>query len=890
MLANDFDWNFQFLTGNPPFPWQRALFEDFVRGDFRDCDIPTGLGKTSVIAIWLLALATRATQRDLAEFPRRLVYVVNRRTVVDQATDEARHVRAALRGEALASVRAALGSLAVWPSTEPIAISTLRGEFADNAEWRQDPARPAIIVGTVDMVGSRLLFSGYACGFKTRPLHAAFLAQDSLVVHDEAHLEPAFQALLVAIRDEQERCRDFRRVRVIALTATSRNQAGAVGNAFGLTHADYEHDVVAKRLNARKGIVFVPVQDPKSVADEVVRLALEHRESGGRILIFLRLLEDVDKVAARIRASAPGRVQLLTGTLRGRERDRLATEDEIFGRFLVKPPRDVVLTPGTVFLVCTSAGEIGVDMSADHLVCDLTPFDSMAQRLGRVNRLGDGDARIDVVHSEAEAKSRYEEQCTRALALLRRLPARDDGRYDASPAALANLPAAERRAAFTPQPAVPPTSSILFDAWALTSIRDPLPGRPPVPDWLHGVTGEPPETHVAWRQEVAEIDRAVLDQINPEDLLEDYPLKPHELLRDRTSRVIEQLEKIAERAPDIRAWVVRPGGTVQADLLSKLIAKDRYNKPPVGLFADCTVLLPPAAGGLSKEGLLAGDEPSDEARAGEYDVADQWLDEDGRPRRVREQGDHKPGQHPGMRLVRVIDLRRENSHVTEDLTENAEPLKWYWYVRPRSADDDGSRSAVVSQFLEAHHNAAERRAVALVSKLGLVDPEATAVVLASRRHDLGKAREVWQQSVNNANYPQVVLAKSDEQMSIGGLKRYRHEFGSLIDTIDAVELGGVRREVADLALHLIAAHHGRARPHFPPEEAFDRERRDTAVEEIAKQVPLRFSRLQRKYGRWGLAYLESLVRAADVMASQDSDSPQTMTPDDTADVRKRVQS
>jgi CRISPR-associated helicase Cas3 len=58
---------------------------------------------------------------------------------------------------------------------------------------------------------------------------------------------------------------------------------------------------------------------------------------------------------------------------------------------------------GTVYLICTSAGEVGIDMSADHLVCDLTPFDSMAQRFGRVNRFGTGDARIDLVHVKTDA-------------------------------------------------------------------------------------------------------------------------------------------------------------------------------------------------------------------------------------------------------------------------------------------------------------------------------------------------------------------------------------------------------------------------------------------------------------------------------------------------------
>jgi CRISPR-associated endonuclease/helicase Cas3 len=77
-----------------------------------------------------------------------------------------------------------------------------------------------------------------------------------------------------------------------------------------------------------------------------------------------------------------------------------------------------------------------------------------------------------------------------------------------------------------------------------------------------------------------------------------------------------------------------------------------------------------------------------------------------------------------------------------------------------------------------------------------------------------------------------------------------------------------------LVRHLIAVHHGRGRPHFPREEAFDPEAhfRTGLTEDgdfdLACEVPQRFARLQRKYGRWGLAWLESLVRAADILASR----------------------
>jgi CRISPR-associated endonuclease/helicase Cas3 len=73
--------------------------------------------------------------------------------------------------------------------------------------------------------------------------------------------------------------------------------------------------------------------------------------------------------------------------------------------------------------------------------------------------------------------------------------------------------------------------------------------------------------------------------------------------------------------------------------------------------------------------------------------------------------------------------------------------------------------------------------------------------------------------------------------------------------------------VKDLILHLVASGHGRGRPHFPPEEAFDPESKGRDVNKIAIEVVQRFARLQRKCGRWGLAYLESLLRAADWAAS-----------------------
>lgn len=880
MASDEFRTLFMQLTSYPPFPWQRMLYERFVAGGFpASCDLPTGLGKTSVIPIWLLALA-EAPDR----VPRRLVYVVNRRTVVDQASDEAVNLRKNL--ESLDELTSKLAALCSVKRESPLAISTLRGQFADNGEWSADPAQPAIVVGTVDMIGSRLLFSGYGRGFKSRPLHAGFLGQDVLLVHDEAHLEPAFQKLLIEIQSEQSRSREFRSLRVMELSATSRGGE----EPFRLTDEDRKHPIVKERLGAKKSLSLHPADDEKKTADELARIALEHAESGQAILVFVRKLDDLKIIEEKLKKHP---VQLLTGTLRGLERDALARGDDVFARFLPKPlvePRH-----GTVYLLCTSAGEVGVNISADHLVCDLTPFDSMAQRFGRVNRFGKGDARVDVVHPTTfDEKKGLDDSRQKTLELLRQLGG------SVSPTALGQLDPEARLKAFTPPPPMRTTSDILFDAWALTSIRGDLPGRPPVGEFLHGIADwEPPQTQVAWRWDVELITDELIATYKREDWLDDFPLKPHELLRDSSERIFKELEKLAaERKPPGNAtpeerkqlakenekrkhrlvWLIDGNDNLDHRSLEEVVKAGKT------LIEHKTVLLSPFAGGLSR-GMFIGTADYDPQLKSLYDVADEWFEtltspednrtKDQRPLRARvDSADPWPDFTGPMRLIRELVVHEANNEFASPDAEPAAERVWSWYVRSRAADDAGSEFARFDQPLDAHLQSAEHYARAITEKLRLAEAESTAVDLAAKWHDLGKDRTVWQKSVGNAGYPtSPALAKSAKPMRWRDLNGSRHEFGSLLDLLDLKqpflrEFQAQSKEVQELVQHLIAAHHGRGRPHFLAVEMTDAKHHSVTAEQLAIKVPQRFARLQRKYGRWGLAWLESLVRAADVLASQ----------------------
>jgi CRISPR-associated endonuclease/helicase Cas3 len=136
-------------------------------------------------------------------------------------------------------------------------------------------------------------------------------------------------------------------------------------------------------------------------------------------------------------------------------------------------------------------------------------------------------------------------------------------------------------------------------------------------------------------------------------------------------------------------------------------------------------------------------------------------------------------------------------------------------------------------------------------------------------HDHGKNRERWQRTANG----QVTPAGQDwldatVGKSGGGMKRdprgYRHEFGSLREFIETYS-GKIDADVFDLAMHLIATHHGRGRPHFA-KGGFDPDC-EARTDEIHTECIRRFARLQRKYGWWRLAWLENLLRCADGTAS-----------------------
>ena len=905
-----------------PFRWQMRLLRRLIDDDLpKAVDIPTGLGKTSTMALWLIALA------EGAKLPRRLVYVVDRRAVVDQATRFAERLRRNMPTELAAR-------LCLKDSILP--ISTLRGGFADNRDWLEDPASPAIVVGTIDMIGSRLLFEGYGVSRGMRPYHAGFLGVDALVLLDEAHLCPPFEALLrqiAAHRDGKLGAKPGHELvtppfHLLSLSATGRDAAGKSSESvFRLEQRDREESTVHQRLTAQKRLRVAEITDGESLTKCMAERAipLGDGDPPSRVLVYCDRRKDAIAVKGLIdkewkrRLRAGERTlgwesELLVGERRVHERTELETWLERHG-FL---GGSKALPRTATYLVATSAGEVGVDLDADHMVCDLVAWERMVQRLGRVNRRGGEhrSAEVDVFSVRPELKAnpkKAEEEehkknlakHDRRMAPLCRLPSGDDGRHDASPSALVELRLNHTEivdTATTPAPLHPELTRPLLDAWAMTSLSR-HEGRPEVAPWLRGwEEDEEPHTDVVWRKYLPFVSRDSEISASPAMAAEFFrsaPIHATERLEAISGRVFDWLLKRATKVgrhdqdplstigdKEVVAILMDRAGDHLADVtlggLRRLAApaksmnksaqreRDRRKREwKERLLPGALLVVDARVGGL-RDGML------DETSKSEAVTAD--ADEDWRGRR-EESSTERPRPLIRFRVQYVTDVEDEEGLAVSAALDDWRHVRTFEisfegngvarrglavYKWPDESADEDSRSIVSApQTLTDHAEQVAVRAWEMATRLALPSDEIKAFSIAARLHDDGKAAARWQDAMNAPKDDGRPYAKTCGGGNVHLLEGYRHEFGSLLKA----EWADLPERTRDLILHLIAAHHGNARPFISSSGCEDGP--PSLLESSAGDAALRFARLQKQHGPWRLAWLEAVLRAADQSVSRE---------------------
>ncbi len=912
--------------GREPFPWQERLAHQACAGEWPDViDLPTASGKTACIDIALFALACRGTGE------RRIFFVVDRRVVVNEAFLRTKKIAEALEhaldsdpGSVKGRVARRLQEMAGGGSAKPLETVELRGGIYRDEGWIRTPLQPMVIASTVDQVGSRLLFRGYGVSESARPIHAGLIGNDSLILLDEAHCSRVFAQTLRSV--SRYRGKDWATApvqagfRAIEMTATPATEGRAV---FRIADADRAEQYLGKRMTTRKTTRLVVSKNrPRELdklAETLMREALA--VSGGdkvrRVAVIVNRIATARRVYQLLRDGG-ARVDLMIGRMRPYDRDRLL---EKLGE--LKSGVERAEASAVRYVVSTQCLEVGADLDFDAMVTECASMDALQQRFGRLNRLGEfeGESRGVIVIGSGQIDGKqsdpvYGEALSATWAWLSSLQdAVSEVNMGIEAAEGATLTVAqqyavlpeENKAAMRMQSAIGPL--LLPSHLDALSQTNPQPAcEPEISLFLHGRRENEPDVQVVWRADLEEDDTS-----NWADVVSLCPPVSAEALQVPISAFKRWLDGKGEgqAASDLEG--AGEGDNEDAGVSDRKVLRWRGDdskeiSKSVEVLPGDTFVVPAATDGFEE----LGHRPE----GSKLDIGDivrlrakrrltirlhpkVWEDAAQVQAKYESEGIEAfatpdPGLPPDLQaLLREANgwkpRVREEEYPRRDESQAARA--WVIQGIGINAGEDSGRdelSQSVSVALDKHLADVEN----VVGKYEpLMEGKLELYKWVARFHDYGKADIRFQAMLRGgdmmaARFAPKPLAKS-EGMPLGPSSRklardrsglpsgFRHEFLSLVFAGKSMV-----HATDELGLHLIATHHGQARPlaavvfddeagpvSFADMTLSQEERTTLAAHRLGNGVTERFWHLTRQYGWWGLAWYETLFRLADWEAS-----------------------
>lgn len=692
-------------------------------------------------------------------------------------------------------------------SNADIAVHTLMGG-AVQTDWVLHPDREAILIGTQDMLLSRALNRGYGSARGRWPQEFALLHNDCLWVVDEVQLMGVGLATTAQLAG-------FRHEKTVGPAHTL--WMSATVQPAWLATVDHPQPAIPFGLEPAE------VADKDSVLGRVLHAPKTMAPLGvprdGKVAAeILKLHQEplTQGLTLAVCNTVKHAVEVFNELVKLRKASLIPELVLLHSRFR-QGDRDAglhkVLSPvptGGRIVVSTQVIEAGVDLSASLLVTDLAPWASMIQRLGRLNRKGE----------YANAKAFWVD-------------------VDKNPA--------------------PYLATELDQArHYLTQLGEKHHSVAPVD--LPPVQEAPPSGHLLRRRDLS-------------DLFDTTPdLAGHDT---DVSRYIRENED-----HDVQVfWRVLPEGMKNLDEQPEP-RREELCPVPIGDFKK----------------WLKGGESSKPAWYWDF-LESRWL-------RARE-NEVYPGQ------VFLLSCKDGGYSTTVGWSpsekDNVGPV-------PRKAGEDqpeeGTDSDPLSetaswQTIAEHTQQVVDHVQALLRAIQLPDDQASSLTEAARRHDWGKAHPAFQAKIvaearSAAGHVATLLAKAPGQAWSrkrgGGRSHFRHELASALATLGS--------GMTDLVSYLVASHHGKVRlsirslpEETPPPEAGRRYARgvwedDTLPETdlgagiTAPETTLRLNYMEMgldattgpswadrmlglrdELGIFRLAYLESILRAADQRAS-----------------------
>lgn len=379
---------FSALTGNAPYPYQERLASE----PWPDLlDVPTGLGKTSAVTFawaWKRGLRRGGIRvAPDADTPRRLVWCLPMRVLVEQTCENIRHWLANANHLGVAG-------------EGKVSVHILMGGEDDLKTWAEWPDEDVILIGTQDMLLSRALMRGYGMSRYQWPVHFAFLHNDALWVLDEVQLMGAGLATTAQLEAFRREMPLSRGSRTLWVSATLNREWLATVDFLrhrdslrreALSEAESVMPEVARRINAVK--TLQPARSgltPDNPRQYIPELAQEIRAAhmpGTTTLVIVNQVERAQQLyqilAAALGDGSGGKE--IPSLLLLHARFRLAERRAIEARLRESSPQQ-----GRI-LIATQAIEAGVDITSRTLFSELAPWPSLVQRFGRCNRYGEAN-------------------------------------------------------------------------------------------------------------------------------------------------------------------------------------------------------------------------------------------------------------------------------------------------------------------------------------------------------------------------------------------------------------------------------------------------------------------------------------------------------------------
>lgn len=869
MRIDDFDEFFALVNqGAEPFNWQRRLVArvaDTQRWP-EAVTAPTGAGKSAVVEAHVFLTAWSA--QSGVRLPRRLAVIVGRRALVDSHEFRAERVRDLLKGSdagLLREIRDALVSL-LPTSDEVLPITTLRGALPPSRGWVDDPSACQIICATPDMWGSRLLFGGYGSSPQAAPREAGLLALDSVAVLDEAHLNR--QLLFTARRvsqlvDEDSRAVGVPGLQVVAMSATP-TEAGSE-EVVGVNLAELESDArLAERLAPPKPVSIVTsaawrTKGRASTAHidllcaEVERLRIAHQ---GTVGCVVNRVDTAIRVADKL-SKADHAVELWVGRMRPLDIESMKKAHPALFDSAQPNAMDV--------LVATQTVEVGVDLDLAAMVTELAPAPSLVQRAGRVNRRGDRAAGELVVIAPDESAISEDSRpysgadLRRSFEWLRRVAQSSNG--------------LNGRALMTTPPPVEEPKRLAF-------MR---PERYDVMRWV--------STSSKWLVD-ENLELWLRDDLEPDPTQASLVIREH-LPEDELTALglLRETPPVDDEAFPVSLWLLRK-------IVSEIL--EGKNRGPARAFRWHGGELEPI---LNAAQLVTGDsvvldrdhavtrrrvvvDPSD-AVTEYFEVT--WGQAGRTVVLPRDDPDELLELLSGLGIEDVQRLFQERTGSTDSIAipsglDESERLPWLVRTPAKIALEDEDARQLQSlnpdpPLLADHQQDVAERAALLALMCGLPGNLVEVMRAAGTHHDDGKARAEFQRDRLDNRSLHRVLAKSYSRSVQANRRRtstlpigWRHEHLSVVMAQPLV----AGQPDPQLCLRLIGTSHGYGRG-VPPHGGGELvgETADAQILSIAHDLFTEggwnelLKATEIRYGSWGCAYLEAILRAADCLTSKE---------------------